>query len=801
MLAANYIKTAFRNLWKFKLYSLINISGLSIGMACCVLIMAWVGNELSFDRFHQNADRIYRILIDANLGSNIQAPVTNGPTGPAVKELYPEVEDFVRITGSESTPVKFEDRQFQEEDVTFADASIFSVFDFPLIQGNVETALIAANSVVLSEATAEKYFPNTDPMNNLITVNGVDYTVTGILKDFPSNSHLSFTMIRSIETLKDLNPQMMEEWMSFSMGTYLLLAENADPAALEAKFPELVNEHLGPILTAIGGSITFLIQPLNRIHLYSNMSIDVDNNGDIAQVYLFSVIALFVLLMACVNFINLSTARSAFRAKEVGIRKTLGGTRKQLTGQFLSESIILSLIAVLGTILILVLTFNKFHIVVGHDMELGFWTSAGVIPVILGLAVISGLLAGIYPAVYLSKFKPSVILGGNLRSGSSNSRLRQVLVVFQFVIPITLLVGTVTITNQLNYLNNKPLGFNKENILYITDVEKPGVPPIHVLKEEMKNVAGVIGVATSSRVPTSSVQKSVFMPEGFAEDEAQTMDFMGIDADYIPLMNIKIAEGRNFSEALVTDTSESVIINATAARNFGWSDPIGKKFYFNPHLTGEEEEPYTMNVVGVVEDFHIYSLREKIEPLFISNDPDGIDVISLKIAESDITGTLKRLGDLWSEMVPTMPFNYLFLDASINDQYQSEAGLKRLTRYFSVFAIFIGCLGLFGLSAFTAANRTKEIGIRKVLGATVPGIVGLLSKEFTLLIILSSVIAYPIAWTIINKWLDTFAFQVGFSWIMASAVSLITLVLALLTVSFQSIKAALSNPVDSLHYE
>jgi putative ABC transport system permease protein len=434
-------------------------------------------------------------------------------------------------------------------------------------------------------------------------------------------------------------------------------------------------------------------------------------------------------------------------------------------------------------------------------MELGFWTSAGVIPVILVLAVISGLLAGIYPAVYLSKFKPSVILGG-LKGGSSNSRLRQVLVVFQFVISITLLVGTVTITNQLNYLNNKPLGFNKENILYITDVEKPGVPPIHVLKEEMKNVTGVIGVATSSRVPTSSIQKSVFMPEGFAEDEAQTMDYMGIDADYIPLMNIKIVKGRNFSEALVTDTSESVIINTTAARNFGWSDdPIGKKFYFNPQLMGEEEEPYTMNVVGLIEDFHLYSLREKIEPLFMSNNPDGIDVISIKISESDITGTLKRLSDLWSEMVPTMPFNYLFLDDSINDQYQSEAGLKRLTRYFSVFAIFIGCLGLFGLSAFTAANRTKEIGIRKVLGATTPGIIGLLSKEFALLIILASVIAYPINWIIVNKWLETYAFQVGFSLTTTILVSLITMILALLTVSFQSTKAALANPVDSIHYE
>jgi putative ABC transport system permease protein len=655
--------------------------------------------------------------------------------------------------------------------------------------------------VVLTEITAEKYFPDTDPMNNLITINGVDYTVTGIAEDFPSNSHLSFTMIRSIETLRDLNPQMIEEWMSFSMGTYLLLEENADPEALVAKFPELVDEHLGPILTAIGGSIIFRLQPLTRIHLYSNMSIDVENNGDIAQVYLFSAIALFVLLMACVNFINLSTARSALRAKEVGIRKTLGGTRKQLAGQFLSESIVISFIAVLGTILILVPAFSKFQIIVGHEVDLSFWTSAGIIPVILGLALISGLLAGIYPAVYLSKFQPSVILGGNLRSGSSNSRLRQALVVFQFVISITLLVGTVTITNQLSYLLNKPLGFNKENILFITDVEKPGIPSITVLKEEMKNIAGVIGVATSSRVPTSSIQKSVFLPEGFAEDEAQTMDYMGIDADYIPLMEITLIEGRNFSEALVTDTSESVIINATAARNFGWSDPIGKKFFFNHQFTGEDEEPYTMNVVGMIEDFHLYSLHEKIEPLFISNDPDGIDAVSIKISESDITGTLKRLGDLWSEMVPTMPFNYLFLDDSIDDQYQSEADLKRLTRYFSGFAIFIGCLGLFGLSAFTAANRTKEIGIRKVLGATTPGIISLLSKEFVLLIILASLIAYPIAWAMVNKWLDTFAFQVGFNWIVAIAVSLITMILALLTVSFQSTKAALSNPVEALHYE
>ncbi|MFH1853388.1 MAG: ABC transporter permease [Candidatus Neomarinimicrobiota bacterium] len=800
MMITNYLKIAARNLWKQKGQTLINLSGLSIGMACCLLIMTWVVSELSFDRFHEKADRIYRLGIEANLGGYLKAPITNGPIGPTMVEKYPEVLAAVRTPGPDEEPVRYRDRQFQEENVTYADANFFQVFSFPLLIGNPETVLEVPNQVVIAESMVKKYFDRNDPIGEIISISGTDYTVTGIMADFPRNSQLQFNMIRSMVTLTKLSPQMTDEWMSFSLGTYILLAENVDPAALEAKFPELAEEKLGPIMQALGGTINFWMQPMIEVHLHSNLAIDFDNNGNIAYVYLFSGVALLVLLMACFNFINLSTAKAALRAKEVGIRKTLGAARQQLMGQFLSESILLSLLAMVISVVLVRVGLNNLKNLSGFDFDTSIFSSVWVILAMIGMVIITGVLAGAYPAVFLSRFQPSRILQAGSRSNSGGSRLRRVLVVLQFTISIALLIGTLTISDQIHFINNKELGFDKQNLVYLPQLDRPNLPPIMLLKEELGNVPGVESITSSSRALGSGVHKSIYQPEGFADDDAQAMDNMSMDPDFLGVMDIRLAAGRNFSQALVTDTSEAVMINQTAARKFGWDEPVGKKFYFKPN-PGEEGETRTMTVVGMVKDFHLASLHQPIEPLFINCNPENLRVLSVKLNPTGISTTLQRLQEKWTGLVPDSPMIYLFLDNALAENYRQDRDLRSLTTYFSLLAIFIGCLGLFGMASFAATRRTKEIGIRKVLGASVATIVRLLSNEIIVLILVSSALAYPVAWWAMNSWLATFAFRVPFNWLIPVLVTAVTLIIAFLTVAWQSLRAALANPVKSLRYE
>ena len=433
-------------------------------------------------------------------------------------------------------------------------------------------------------------------------------------------------------------------------------------------------------------------------------------------------------------------------------------------------------------------------------MDLPYFTLWWLIPALFGLALLTGLLAGAYPAFYLSAFEPNEILGSKLKRGAVNSRLRQILVVFQFATTIMLLIGTATIVRQINYVNNKPMGFSKDNILFIADTDQPGIPPIQLLRDEFSRVPGVTNASAATNLPSIGVHKSIFLPEGFAQEEAQTMDYISIDANYLAALDMKLASGRNFSADLATDSSSACMVNVTAAQRFGWDEPIGKKFHFN-NMPGHDEEPYTMTVIGVIEDFHMASLHEQIEPLFVQYDPNEWRTLTLKLNSVNTSETLQRLQEKWQTLVPHRPFDYIFLDDRLEESYQQEQELRGLTLVFSVLAIFIGSLGLFGMSSFTATNRTKEIGIRKVLGATVPAIVRLLSLETIALILIASLVAYPIAWYAMSNWLETFAFRVEFSWLIPLLVTCGTLLLAIVTVSYQSIKAALANPVKSLRYE
>jgi putative ABC transport system permease protein len=796
----NYLKVAFRNIRKQKGYAFINISGLAIGMAACLLILLWVYDEMSYDTYHENADRIYRLTIDANLGAQMSVPVAPTPAGPAMVQEYPEALQAVRLSRPNRSPVVVGDREYFEENVAYADNSIFEIFSFPLVEGDPRAALEAAYSVVLTEDVARKYFGNDQALGKTIKIGGRDYAVMGVAKNVPENSHFGFNILLSMETRYAENRPIMENWMAISNYAYVLLAENADPAALEAKLPALVEKYLGPTLKSLGGSITLHLQPLKRIHLHSDFRGDIAPQGDILYVYLFSAIALFILIIAGINFVNLSTARWTARAKEVGVRKTLGALREKLVGQFLGESVVYSLLALVLAVGLILLARPWFSAVAGRDLSFNVLQIPWLVPAFLGLALLVGVAAGAYPAFFLSSFRPVRVLRGGTRIGSKNILFRRVLVVTQFVISVVLIIGTMVVYKQLAFMKAKNLGFEKEQVVVLPGLADVMPKSYETLRNEFRKVSGVLDVGAGSLVPGRGITKSVFQPEGFQRDQSQPMDYRNIDSGYLPTLGIAIAAGRNFSEELATDRTQSVLINETAAEKFGWKDPIGKQFIIAPdqNSTGGETR---LNVVGVVKDFHSTSLREKIDPMILFYDPTQCASFAVRVAPTEIQKTLGLLEDRWKELLPQKPFDFFFLDESFDSQYRAEERIGNLALRFSLLAILVSCLGLFGIASYTTEQRTKEIGIRKVLGASGGIIVRMLSKEYLLLVAIGNLFAWPVAYLMMRSWLQNFAYRTSLAYWIFLAAAVLSIAVSLSTVTYQSVRAARTNPVKSLRYE
>ncbi len=797
----NYLKIAFRSLKKNKGYSFINISGLAIGMAVCMLIFMWIMNELSYDKFHEKADRICRVTTDIMVGSRLHTARSLTAAGPALVEDFPEVITAARLDRPRRVSVKYMDKIYQEADIGFAENAIFDIFSFPFINGDPKTALEAPNTVVITESMAKKYFGDEDPIGKMLRFNNeTDFSVTGVVKDIPQNSHLRFNMLRSFQTLISEGSVRDNMWFDVRFFTYLLLDEYADPEQLEQKLPGFIDNYLGETLKAAGGSAQLFLQPMKKIHLYSDFERDISATSDIKLVYLFSGIAVFILIIAGINFINLSTARSATRAQEVGMRKTLGAVRSRLIGQFLGESTIHSILAMGLAIVLIKLVLPLFNSVIGSELTLDFFRTPWLLAVFLGMAVVVGVFAGSYPAFILSSFPPVHVLKGLLKAGGSHSRLRKILVVFQFSISIALIAATIIVYNQIIFMKNKELGFNKELVVIIPGMNESLRQSYRSIRSELLDLSGVVDVGASDLVPSRGQLISTFLPEGFTDDQAMSMDYMDVDAQYIPTMDIEIIAGRNFSEDFATDPDQSVLINETAAKKIGWEEPLGKRFVFRPPQ-GSGGEVFYVSVIGVVKDFHLQSLREKIAPLIVFFDYDSLLTLSIRIAPDNIPHTMGLIEKKWKELDPNRPFNFLFLDESLDRLYRQEDRLKTITLYFSFLAVLIGCLGLFGMASFTTEQRTKEIGIRKVLGASVLGIIRLLAKEFLLLVIVANLIALPMAYFAMNRWLQSFAYRMDIHlWILVLSAAL-SLSIALITVSYQSIRVALSNPVDSLRYE
>ncbi len=811
----NYLKIAFRNLAKNKAFSAINIAGLAIGIGCFVLIALYVTDELSFDRFNEKGERIFRISSDIKFGgAETRYPFTSDMMGPIFKKDFPEVEDYTRIyTSNGSKLIKKDNGFINEEKVGHADSTFFNIFTLPAIAGDTKTALDEPNTVVITETTAKKYFGTTDAIGKIVETNDNDrtlytlYKVTAVIKDIPSNAHFNFDFLFSMKNVNYGWGQLM----SHNFHTYLLLKPGTDIKVFEKRsLDQYINKYVLPEANQVmgvssmedfersGNKLRYSLTPLLDIHLYSGRPFELSPGGNIQYVYIFSLVAVFILLIACINFMNLTTARSSNRAKEVGIRKVLGTNKKNLITQFLSESTVMAIISTLLGIGIVLLALPLFNSVAGKSMQISNLFTPIFILFLVMLPFVVGLIAGSYPAFFLSSFKPIMVLKGKLKIGGVNSGLRSMLVVFQFVTSIVLIIGTIIIYRQLNYIQSKNLGYAKEQVLIINDAYTLG-RNAESFKQEMLQQPGVINGTLSGYLPTpSSRSDNLFssspqldVKNGFGMQE------WSVDHDYIHTLGMELVAGRNFSKEFGTDSS-AVILNETTAKSLGYDDPIGKPVYaiYNPETN--ETRKYT--IIGVVKDFHFESLKRDIGKLglFLRR---STGLVSFKINAANAPQVIKIAEQKWKAISPQMPFNYKFLDTEFNHVYDAEQRVGKIALSFAVLAILIACLGLFGLAAYIAEQRTKEIGIRKVLGASATSLVAMLSRDFLKLVLISSVIAFPLAWWSMRTWLQDFAYRIEIGWWVFVAAGVIAILIALITVSFQAIKAAMANPVKSLRTE
>jgi len=796
----NYLKIALRSLRRHKSYAFINVLGLAVGLACVVLIALWVGDELRYDRFHTAGDRIVRIAFDGQIPN---APpdrfaATSPPVAPAIRD-FPEVEAVTRI--EQWDPVlRVEGREATGDTYFAVDPGFLDVFTFPLVAGDAATALDAPNSLVMTEEMASKYFGGTDVVGQSVVLNdSLTFTVTGVAANVPHHSHFDFDFLTARSTFDAFREGENEQWLNLNLYTYATLREGADRAAFEAKLRPLITDAMGDDLAEMGMTAEFLTQPLAEIYLNSDRGAEIGPTGDSATVWAFSAIAAFVLVLALVNFINLATARSLDRAKEVGIRKTIGSGRGALVGQFLSEAVLVALFALVVAVGLVAIALPFFNDIAGKEMGVGTLVDPVVVLALVGLAVGAGLVAGAYPAFVLSSFRPVEVLKGTFRTGGRGVRLRQGLVVLQFAVTTALIVGTLVVFRQLDYMKTQRLGFEKEQVLVLDARGLPGGTmgeKYTVAKEAFRQIPSVRTVAVSNQVPGRGAWVLIYRPEGVPEGETRRIQLVPVDHDYLETLGIDLVAGRDFSPDFETEPVGGVLINEAAVANTGWGTPeqaVGKTLEFG------DGEP--IEVVGVFRDYHHQSLRNEVEPLALRFMPGAANYFSVRLSTDDAPATIEALERAWGEVFPGTTFEYFFLDTDYDNQYAAEARLTQIFGAFAFLAIVVACLGLFGLASFVTAQRTKEIGVRKVLGATVPQILVLLAKDFVMLVLVAVVLAAPLAWFGMNQWLDGFAYRIGLGPGLFLLAGGLALVVALATVSWKALRAATLDPVKALRYE
>lgn len=806
----NYIKTAIRSLRKNKGFTTINILGLALGLATCLLIVLYVADELSYDRYNDKAGRIYRVNEDLKLGDNsVKYAVCMAPLAKTLTAEYPYVENATRIKNAGTSHVKKGILNISENRIAFADPSLFDVFTLPMINGNPASALVEPNSVVITETTSKKYFNSTNVVGKTLLFN--DNTlckVTGVIKDVPQQSHFNFDFFISMSSFPD---SRSTEWLRSDYNTYVLLKDKSYAKQLEASFPALLEKFSGPQMKSElkmsiaefekrGSFFRLNLIPLTDIHLKSSISGELGSNGTKQYIYIFLLIAVFILLIACVNFMNLSTARSSNRAREVGVRKVLGSARKHLIAQFLTESVLVTVIATVLAFVVALFLLPLFNQLSGKALAINAASLSWIVPSLLFVALFVGILSGSYPAFYLSAFQPVDVLKGKLATGFKGGRLRSFFVVFQFSISILLIIGTLVIYNQLNYIQTKNLGYNRNQVLVIKNVFELN-NQAKLFKQKVKEIPGVINATMTGFLPTSGFKSTSIYYRDATLNEKTSMfpQSWQVDEDYVPTLDMKMAAGRNFSKDMPTD-SAGVVINQAAAKFLGFKDPVNSIIYRSMGSQHDMAHMKQYRILGVVKDFNFNSLHENITPviLTLADDNGGL---SIRVNTDNLTSLLAQITSVWKELNPNVQVNYSFMDQDFDATYRTEQRTGQLFIIFTTLAIVIACLGLFGLAAYAAEQRTKEIGIRKVLGASVTAIAGMLSVDFVKLVGISILIASPMAWYLMNKWLQDFAYRISIQWWMLVVAGVAALLIAIITVSFQSIKAAIANPVDSLKNE
>jgi putative ABC transport system permease protein len=801
----NFFKTAIRSLLKNKGFTAINIFGLALGLAACLLIVFYVVDELSYDRFNKNASRIYRVNEDLKLGENkVQYAVAMAPLAQTLKRDFPDVENAVRLRPT-GFRIKKGTETIQESNVVFADPAVFDVFTLPMLYGDKKSALTEPNTIVISATAALKYFNKLNVVGQTLTLgNNQVLKITGVMKDMPKQSHFYADFL---ESMGNSPGSTSTGWLQSNYNTYVLFREGADPKKLEAQFPQLLRKYSGAEMQgAVGmdidafeksGSFFRLnLIPLTEIHLHSNLTGEMSANSSTQYVYIFSAIALFILIIACVNFMNLSTARSSNRAREVGVRKVLGSPRKYLIAQFLIESILVTLAGAIIALAIAGSLLPAFNDLAGKSIVINADTLAWLIPALLISVLTIGCLAGAYPAIFLSAFQPVSVLKGKLSTGFKGGWLRSFLVVFQFAVSIFLIVGTLVIYNQLKYIQNRDVGYNRNQVLVIQNTYELG-KQANVFKQDVKQLPGVVNATLTQFLPTSGSRTTDALFKDQSKDPKKTIfpQLWEVDHDYVKTLGMKLTAGRSFSDQLATD-SGAIVINETAAKFLGYANPLNKILYRG--YDKSQLKPF--RIIGVVKDFNFNSLRENVTPvvLFLGRNNGNLGI---RVNTANLPALLSTIENKWKALSPAVKINYSFMDADFDATYRTEQRMGQIFIVFTSLAIIIACLGLFGLSAYAAEQRTKEIGIRKVLGASISTIVRMLSLDFIKLIFIAILIATPVAWWVMNKWLQDFAYRVNIQWYILAVAGAAAVFIAFITIGFQSIKAALANPVDSLKNE
>ncbi|MFP4470946.1 MAG: ABC transporter permease [Bacteroidales bacterium] len=806
---SSYLKSALRNILKNKFYAILNILGLAIGLAAFIFIFLFVRSEATFDKYHEKADRIYRIESDFNIsGKHDKFAVVPVPMAPALKLEFPEVESFCRFNDLGNTHFRYGDREFYESDFYFADSTVFEIFTHKVLMGDPASCLVEPYSIVLTQSIAKKYFGDDNPIGKVIeSGDGRSYQVTGIVEDLPLNSHLRFEALLSATTMAAINGEenfnSMEPGRFWNIGVYafLLIKENSDIQNIHSNFQGFYDKYMKPVGDAINSSFQLMSTPLEQTHFSENLSADLPK-GNRAYIYIFSAIAIFILLIAAINYMNMATARSVKRAREVGIRKVAGAFRKQLIGQFLSESLMLSLIGLIIAVFLVYLLLPDFNQLAGKNLPFDLFSNPGLLLTILGTTILIGLLSGSYPAFYLSSFAPVTVLKGSGGSkGKNGGALRKVLVVLQFAIAIVMIIGTLVVSNQLSFLRSKDMGFRKENMVILELQDTAFRNRANSLKKELLKNSNILSATNSTGIPGNNGWIQVVRME---KDTAMVDDAMLItvvDYDYLDTYGIELIQGRNFDRNMGTDAEEAVIVNEATVKEYGWTDnPIGKKINWGFDLDGNTGR--MLKVIGVTKDFHFNSLHNKVEPIMMFLADFNKFYLTLHVNDENFGSTIQYIEDKWNGYGAKRPFDFRMLDDTWSEMYESEQKLGVIFTIATILTIFIALLGLLGLSSFVAEQKTKEIGIRKVMGASLGSILGLLYREFIILIFIAFVIAIPVAWWQLEIWLDrSFVYHINISATTIILSGMLAILLSSITVSLHILKAGTGNPVDAIKYE